>query len=233
MINLAIIPARGGSKRIPRKNIALLAGKPLIYFTIAAAQQSKIIDRVIVSTEDGEIAAISRSFQAEVQARSDHLATDAATSIDVVRDVVDRFEESDNVVVGNIIILQPTSPLRTHLHIDRALNLFLLKSTDSLVSVVRVPHAFQPSSLMTLRNGYLKPYLVDKGLPDHDTTANYLYARNGAAIYICTRECLMEKHSLYGETTIPFEMNPDVSIDIDEFWDLQLCEMIMKNNVRP
>jgi len=226
--NLAVIPARGGSKRIPKKNVALLSGRPLIYYTITAALQSHRIDRVIVSTENEEISEISRSFGAEVLARPDCLAADTSLSIDVIKNVVSTLAGSENYRADTIVLLQPTSPLRTSQHIDCALDMFLASSADSLVSTVRVPHSFQPQSLMVVQNGYLTPYLGGSEMSTSVTTSMNLYARNGAAIYIFSHECLITKNSLFGDTTIPFEMTPDESIDINEPWDLQLCESIMR-----
>ena len=134
MTTLAVIPARGGSKRIPRKNIALLFGRPLIDYTITAALKSKLIDKTIVSTEDSEIASISLDLGAEVLSRPNWLASDCSLSIDVIKNVVENVSEDNQLVPDTIILLQPTSPFRTSIHIKEALKLYS-SSLDMVVSV--------------------------------------------------------------------------------------------------
>ena len=137
---LAIIPARGGSKRLPRKNILDLAGKPLIAWTIEAALNSKYIDRIVVSTDDQEIANISIKYGAEVPfLRPKSLATDDASSIDTVINVLGEVEII-NQHYEYIVLLQPTSPLRTEIDIDKAIELLEKKSADSVISVCEVDH---------------------------------------------------------------------------------------------
>ena len=132
---IAIIPARGGSKGIPRKNIKILASKPLIAWTIEAAKNSKYLDRVIVSTEDEEIAEISKKYGAEVVERPEELATDASPTGSVIEQVIAYLEQNESYNPDAIVLLQPTSPLRFAHHIGEAVKTFLEGGYDSLVGV--------------------------------------------------------------------------------------------------
>ena len=137
---LAIIPARAGSKRLPGKNIIDFAGKPMISWSIEAALASKYIDNVIVSTEDNNIAKISKRFGAEVPfLRPKELATDEANSVDVIISVLDNLQLR-NIFYDYIILLQPTSPLRGVRDINKSIELMLFKECASVVSVCKVNH---------------------------------------------------------------------------------------------
>jgi CMP-N-acetylneuraminic acid synthetase len=134
---LAVIPARGGSKRLPRKNVLDLAGKPLIAWTIEAAKQSKYIDHFVVSTDDQEITDVSKQFGAEVLTRPGELATDTASSVDVVLHSINAQQKQYDYV----ILLQPTSPLRTAQHIDEAIELLFEKNANAIISVCETDHS--------------------------------------------------------------------------------------------
>lgn len=133
---LAIIPARGGSKRLPRKNVLDLCGKPLITWSIEAGLNSKYIDKVVVSSDDDEILEISRKFGAETIKRPDELASDTATTFDAIKHTIDNLEKYDYIV-----LLQPTSPLRDQKHIDEAIELLVEKNADAVVSVCEMDHS--------------------------------------------------------------------------------------------
>jgi CMP-N-acetylneuraminic acid synthetase len=141
---LGLIPARGGSKGIPRKNLAPVGGKPLLEWTVEAARAATELTRVVVSTEDDEIAAAAG---VDVLRRPDELAEDETPMLDVIRHAV--AELSPDVVV----LLQPTSPLRRPEHIDAAVRLLLESDADAVVSVVAVPHRFRPEALMDVVDG--------------------------------------------------------------------------------
>ena len=153
---LGVIPARGGSQRIPRKNIALCAGRPLLSYTCEAALGSRLLTRTVLSTEDEEIAAMARNEGMEVLVRPGHLAQAETPMAPVLLDVLERLGEPDALV-----LLQPTSPLRTSRHIDEAVSLFLDQSADSVVSVRLAPHIFHPLKLQRLHQGRLVPYLPE------------------------------------------------------------------------
>ena len=133
---LAIIPARGGSKRLPRKNLLDLCGKPLIAWSIESALKSKYISKVIVSSDDEEILQISLNFGATVIKRPDELASDTATTFDAIEHTIKSLEKYDYVV-----LLQPTSPLRDEKHIDKAIELLEEKDADAIISVCEVEHS--------------------------------------------------------------------------------------------
>ena len=215
---LAIIPARGESKGIKNKNIVNFCGKPLIYWTIKAAQNSKYIDRVIVSTDSKRIREIAEKYDVQRNSlRPKKYSTDYATTLSVLKYEIKK-QEKKNYYPDIIVTLQPTSPLRNAHHVDSALKLFLKnKRADSLVSCVEVPHNFNPESLMRIKGKYLVE--VKKNNNNYSRQLkDTLYARNGAAIYISKRS-IIEKQ-LFNDNTIPFKMDRMVSIDIDSEDDL-------------
>ena len=226
---LGIIPARGGSKGIPHKNIHPLCGKPLIEYTIDAARGSRYLTRTILTSDSEEIIGVARKYGVEVPfVRPKDLARDDTPALPVIQHAVRWLEEKEDYRPDYIVLLQPTSPLRTSRHINEALGKFIDSGADSIVSVVKVPHNYNPYSVMRLENNYLKPFLA------YDETNNIrqqkpvFFARNGAAVYAFTYECLMKKNSIYGEKMLAYEMTRKESIDIDDFLDLKICEMIMK-----
>jgi len=223
---LAIIPARGGSKGIPRKNIRLLAGRPLIAYSIDAARQAQAVDRIIVSTDDAEIAEIGRGLGAEVRLRSGPLSQDDTPTRDVLNHVVAELK-AEGYVPDAVLTLQPTSPLRTAAHIDEAAALFGADpKADSLVSCIEVPHVFHPLSVMR-RNaeGYLEPFLPQQQ-PHRRQDKPRVFARNGAAIYI-TRTARLAEY-VFGGRLVPYAMDAESSIDIDTLEDLQVAEHLLR-----
>ncbi len=223
---LAIIPARGGSKGVPRKNIRTLNGRPLIAYSIEAAKAAKAVDRVVVSTDDEEIAAISRSLGADVRMRPAVLAADETPTRDVLLHVIAELGE-EGYRPDAVLTLQPTSPLRTARHIDEAAALFAADpQADSLVSCIDVPHIFHPRSVM--RNdaaGYLVPFL-DEAQPTRRQDKEPVFARNGAAIYITRTERL--KDYVFGGKLVPYMMDADSSVDIDTLDDFAVAERLLK-----
>ena len=215
---LGIIPARGGSKGIPKKNIKLLSGKPLIAYTIEAAMDSKL-DRVIVSTDCDRIAEVSKKCGAEVFMRSSELAEDKTPTLPVLQDVVSRLDERYDA----IMTLQPTSPFRTTVDINKSIEIFTSNDSDSLVSVVKVPHNFMPEKLMNFDGRYLSGNTQFKRRQEVLT----MYARNGAAIYITKSEKL-SSYILGGEIS-PYIMNKINSFDIDDIEDWKIVEKLLSN----
>jgi len=228
---LAIIPARGGSKRIPQKNIKLLAGKPLLQYTIEVALNCKYIDRVVVSTEDKKIANISKKLGAEVpHLRPKKLATNTAKTLPVLQHMVKYLREKKNYIPGAIITLQPTSPLRTTKHLNEAIKLFLNHpEIDSLVSTVRVPHNFIPECIMEAnKKGYLESYIKSKNLPVRSQDKPIYYARNGAIFITKTKKL---KQYMCGGKLLNYIMDEKSSIDIDTLEDFKKAEEILKNKL--
>ncbi len=219
---LGIIPARGGSKRLPRKNILPLAGKPLIAWTIDAAKKSKYLDRIIVSTEDKEIAEVSRNYGAEVVNRPGHLATDESSTVDVILDLLEKIERSYDYIV----LLQPTSPLRNEKHIDEAIELLFKKNADAIISVCEAEHS--PLWMNTLpedgkMNNFLSPNLLNKRSQDLPK-----YYRLNGAIYICEKESFKKYKSFFlKEKVFAYIMAQIYSVDIDTKIDFLISEVIL------
>ena len=219
---IAVVPARGGSRGIPHKNIAPLAGQPLIAYTLAAAKAAQSLDRVVVSTDDADIAEVCRSLGAEVLMRPSELADDRATTHAVLLHVVEALA-ADGYHPDAVMTLQPTSPLRTARHIDEAAAMFAANpEADSLVSCVPVPHVYHPFSAMRLKkDGCLEPF-VDAPQPTRRQDKEPAYARNGAAVYITRTERLADY--IFGGRLIPYLMSAEDSIDIDCPDDLVVAE---------
>ena len=220
---LVIIPARGGSKGVPRKNIKLLAGKPLISYTIQAALQSKYAMRVVVSTDDDEIAEISKNCGAEVLKRPKELAKDTSATIDSVFHVIKDYET--DYLPDVIVLLQPTSPLRSAEDIDNALNLFFQKKSDSLISVCEVEHSH--FWCFTLENTRLISLFDDELLKKRRQDLPSVYRPNGA-IFISTPKILYQFKSFYSNNIRPYKMTVEKSIDIDTEFDFDLAELIIR-----
>lgn len=224
---LALIPARGGSKGIPRKNVVDLAGRPLIAYTIEAALNARLVDRVVVSTDDREIAATARAFGAEVPFdRPAALSTDEVPAFEVIAHAVGALEAIDDRRVDYLVYLQPTSPLRTADHIDRGVQAIQKSGADVLVSVIEVPHRFSPQSMLVMEQGRLRP-LHGGPAPLRRQDKQKLYARNGPAVLILNRSRVGEP-DLYSGTTLGMEMDEAASVDIDSPDDLDMAEYFLR-----
>ena len=224
---LAVITARGGSKTIPKKNIVNVGGKPLIAWTIEVALKSRLLDRVIVSTDDQEIAEISKKWGADVPfIRPTILAKDDTPHIPVLIHSVKWLEAKEKIIPDSIMLLQPTLPFRKTEDIDNAINLLYKKKADSVVSVCR---AFNHPYLVkyVLSDGklkdFIKPpegYLSKQNLPK-------VYVLNGA-VYIVKRDILINKKTFYTNNTYAYIMPQERSLDIDTKWELFLADLILK-----
>ncbi|MGS0696506.1 acylneuraminate cytidylyltransferase family protein [Shewanella sp. 0m-4] len=221
---LAIIPARGGSKRLPRKNILPLSGKPLISWTIEAAKNSKYIDEVIVSTDDQEIADVAVKSGAKVpELRPSALSNDSATTESVVFYTLKKFGKQADIV----ILLQPTSPFRNEKHIDEALDLFSTKKAFSVVSVTPCEHP--PLWANTIpENDSLGDFL----LPDANKRSQELekfYRLNGALYVFDVAKLLINNKMSYRSDSYAYRMNNESSLDIDTSLDFELAKVLMLN----
>ena len=221
-----MIPARGGSKGIPRKNIALLAGRPLLAYTADAARGSRRLSRVMISTEDEEIASLGRQLGIDVPfLRPAHLAADETPMLDVLTDLVASLERTERYRPDVLVLLQPTSPFRRAGHIDAAVDLLTSSGADSVVTVVPVPHQFTPSSLMQLEGNRLVPW--SEGAPTRRQDKPLLFARNGPAVVAVQTRIVTEQHALYGPDTRGLVMAREESFDIDDAFDLEVAERLM------
>jgi len=218
---LAIIPARGGSKRLPRKNVLDLNGKPLIAYSIEAGLDSSYIDKVVVTSDDDEVLTISKKYGAVTINRPDELASDAATTFDAIKHAVDNYEKYDYIV-----LLQPTSPLRDGDHIDKAIELLESKNADAIVSVCKMDHS--PLWSNTLDESLsMAGFLKDEALNKRSQDLEKYYRLNGA-IYICKTEKLLEEKSFFlKENIYAYVMDRENSIDIDEEIDFKIAEVIL------
>ena len=218
---IAIIPARGGSKGIPRKNIKILAGKPLIAWTIEAALGSKYLDRVIVSTEDEEIAEISKKWGAEIIKRPEEFAQDSSKTIELIPHLLNVLREK-NYIPDIIVLLQPTSPLRSVRHIDEAIKTFLEGEYDSLIGVCP-SHAL----LWRIHEGGAAPinYNFKKRQRRQDIKPEY---RENGAVYILEYENFMKEKSIPCGRIGLYIMPVENSFEIDDNFDFWLCEQIIK-----
>ncbi len=220
---LAIIPARGGSKRLPRKNILDLRGKPLIGWSIEAALKSKYIDKVVVTSDDNEILSIAKQFGCSTIKRPESLASDTSTTFDAIKHTIEHMKTYDY-----IILLQPTSPLRDYKHIDDAIRLLLeSKKANAIVSVTEMDHSPLWSNTLSEdknMNNFLRDEVLNKRSQDLE-----IYYRLNGAIYICQTQKLLEEKSFFLKDSIfAYEMDRKSSIDIDEEMDFQFAEILMK-----
>ena len=228
---LGLIPARGGSRSIPRKNIALLAGRPLLAYTCEAALESQHLTRVVLSTDDEATAEVGRDCGVEVPfMRPGGLARDDTPSLAVAQHAIRWLSEGEGWEADVLVLLQPTSPLRRVQHIDEALNLMLQKEADTVVSVIEVPHRFSPYSVMRLVGGYLVDFWQDPLPFDCHRRQNLpmLYARNGPAVLATRVQVVMEGASFYGQQVVPYVMAEEDSVDIDTPLDLELAAWFLR-----
>lgn len=229
---LAIIPARGGSKGLPGKNIRHLGDKPLIAYTVEAALKSTSIDRVIVSTDSDEIADVSRKAGAEVPfIRPADLATDEARAQDVYVHACEFMESSYGIDVAKFVVLLPTSPFRKAEHIDEAVSLLRGNDAETVISVCK---ANKPATwfLYMDRNGYVVNCGFDKKSASGNRQQNMDYYIPNGAIYVLDYLLLKHKGTYYSENTIGYEMDRYSSIDIDCLEDLEYAEFILNRKGR-
>ncbi|MBV5337938.1 MAG: acylneuraminate cytidylyltransferase family protein [Deltaproteobacteria bacterium] len=228
---LGIIPARGGSKRLPHKNILPLAGNPLISYTINAGLYSHYIDELMVSTDDNEIARISVNFGAKVPfIRPPDLAQDDTSTFAVVQHVIDYYKNEEGKLFEYIVLLQPTSPLRDGVDIDNAMSLMQANKADAVISVSQPDHT--PLWCNTLpedlsMEGFLRDDVKFKRSQELDR-----YYRLNGAIYICKTSRLLEEKTFFLKNRIYAHiMKQEKSIDIDTMLDLMLCEILLSERM--
>jgi len=220
---LAVIPARGGSKGIPKKNISPVLGKPLIYWTIEEAKKSKHIDRLILSSDDRETMDIASKYGCEVPfVRPKELSDDYASGIDAVLHAVDSIGQHYDYV----LFLQPTSPLRTTEDIDKCIEMCISEEAPACVSVTVVDKS--PYWMFFLDKSSLldTPVISNEGLKRRRQDVNQAYILNGA-LYFARTDWLKEKKVFVTEETLAYTMPKERSIDIDTELDLKILEMMV------
>ena len=220
---VAVIPARGGSKGIPKKNIRFLAGKPLIAWTIEGALRASVVDRVAVSTDSEEIADVASKYGAEVIIRPKEFAEDWSPSEDAILHALQVIGDTEQLEA--VVFLQATSPLRTYIHIEEAVELFRKSKADSLLSVCP-SHLF----LWEQEQGLAVPMFFDyKQRPMRQAMTNQ-FQENGA-IYVFKPEILFKEKNRLGGKIVLYQMPEDASLDIDTDTDMILAEMMLKRKM--
>jgi CMP-N-acetylneuraminic acid synthetase len=225
---VAIIPARGGSKGLTRKNIKPLLGKPLVAGTIEQAKKSKYVNKVVVSTEDKEIAKISKKYGAEVVDRPEELARDESPTIDAIMHAIDWFEKRGEYF-DIVVLLEPTSPLRKENDIDNAIELFIknIDKADSLVSVGEV-HLENPYILKTIENKYVKPFIeVDENRYQRQQLPKVYFPYG--VVYLSKTDALKKYKTFYQEKTISYFIERWQNYEIDDIYDFVCIETILKS----
>ncbi len=227
---LAIIPARGGSKGLPGKNILPLAGKPLIAWSIEAAFGSKILDKCIVSTDNNEIAKVAKKYGCEVPfIRPERLATDESTTLDVLEHSI-RFFNEQSIEFDYIVLLEPTSPLRDSNDIDTAIKLLNenRKQADSIVGVSKVESTHPVFDVSINNDGLIYPYVGGAFKVFRRQEVEELYFFEGS-VYVSDIQILLKKKSFYHGRTLPYIVPRWKSLEIDEMVDMITAEALIKN----
>jgi CMP-N,N'-diacetyllegionaminic acid synthase len=226
---LGVIPARGGSKSVPRKNVALLAGKPLIAYTIEAALHAKVLADVVVSTDDETIADVARRAGALVPfKRPAELATDMAESVGVVLHALEQMEKINSAGYDGVMMLQPTTPLRRPEQIVRAVKMLEgADDADGVVSIVDVEgwHPFRMKRLV----GDRVVNFIDQGFEDMRPrqVLPKVYIRSGS-IYLIRKAALLRHRALVGPNTLGLVIEDHSAINIDSRIDLAVAEILMR-----
>ena len=231
MRTLAIIPARGGSKRVPGKNKRLLQGKPLVTWVIEAALNSKTLDRIVVSSDDDETLDIAGEYEGVLPIRRPaELSDDTALAIDYVRHSLAILEKTEGAVFDAVVILQPSSPLTRTMDIDATVRLLEDSGADSAVSVVKLDHAIHPAKLKEMRGDQLISYIEEeKGrMAEHELPP--LYVRN-CSVY-ATRMGVVGEGKIIGDDCRGYIMPREFSIDINDETDMLFAEFLL-NKMMP
>jgi CMP-N,N'-diacetyllegionaminic acid synthase len=219
---LAVILARGGSKRLPGKNIKNLKGKPLIAYTILSASKCKYLDEIIVSSDDQKILDVSKKYCVKTIKRPKYLANDDAKSFDALKHVLKNNPNFDFVV-----LLQPTSPLRNEKHIYKAIELLEKKNAKAIISVCKSEQSLLNHNI-SLKNFSLQDLFKKNFLKKNTQDFKDHYKLNGA-IYICEIKKFLKEKSLFLKKSIyAFEMHREESIDIDTKFDFEIAKTLIK-----
>lgn len=228
-MNIAIIPARGGSKRLPQKNIKFLHGRPLIEWTIIAAIKSNIFDEVHVNTDCSDIAKISISAGAKIPfIRPSNLATDNATTRDVILNHFEFIKKRYKKNLDTICLLQPTSPMRDYKNIISSYNVLKEKNANSIVSICELEHSSELFNSLDKNGGMDK--FINQSKIKRSQDYKKMYRINGA-IYILDSSLDGDLNNLYNSNTFPYLMDNNSSVDIDTGYDFSLAEYFMSKRL--
>jgi len=218
---LAIIPARGGSKGIPLKNIKLLNGKPLISYTIISAMKSKLLDRIVVSTDNEEIIQVCQEYSSiQILQRPPGLATDEMATECALLHVCEELEKKDGYIPHAVLTLEPTSPFRSVQTIENCINIFNTSAADSVLGVVETRSCY--GKIIDGRYEYLYP-----NQPRRRQDRQPLY-RESSTIYGTKMDILRRKKSVIGDNLVPLIIPKDEAIDINDLNDFEFAEFMMR-----
>nr|WP_319375688.1 acylneuraminate cytidylyltransferase family protein [uncultured Methanoregula sp.] len=226
---LGFIPARGGSKGIQKKNIKLLGGKPLIEWTVETALRSRMINRLVLSTDSKEIIEVVEKFDIEIPfIRPPHLAYDDTPMIDVIKHCIDFFNNELGYTFDAIVLLQPTAPFREIDDIETAINIFFKTKASSVVSVSKVPGHYNPNWQLKINDSGLVVTYFDKELttlPSRRQNLSDTYYRNGQ-FYVINPKNITEANNIYGDHVFPIITSEKVNIDTLN--DFHYAEFLLK-----
>lgn len=228
---LGILPARGGSKSIPKKNIAKLGGKPLIAYIIAAMKRSRHITRVIVSTDDAEIAAVARDCGAEVPfMRPAELAQDTSPTTPVLYHAVEWLEKNEGYKPDLLVLSQPTSPFTRTEHMDRAIEMLRDdKSATAVTSVIEVEHNYHPYNIRQINADGSVTFMLAKEHDQFPTRQSKPKFYAFGNCYIFRHDTLMRDKSIYGKRCLPLEIDRLSAFDINDPHELVMAEAMLKS----
>ncbi|NRA87028.1 MAG: acylneuraminate cytidylyltransferase family protein [Rhizobiales bacterium] len=218
---LAIILARGGSKRLPRKNVLPLNGKPLINYSIVAALNCNYIDATLVSSDDDEVLEISEAAGADIIKRPVELATDTSNSFDAIKHAIENYAKFDYIV-----LLQPTSPLRTSQHISQAIELLVQKQADAIISVCQTEHSPLWSNVLP-KNHSMTNFIADEISNTRSQDLPTYYRLNGAIYIYNVKQLLAQETLLISKNIFAYVMDIASSVDIDTKIDFDYVEFLM------
>jgi N-acylneuraminate cytidylyltransferase/CMP-N,N'-diacetyllegionaminic acid synthase len=224
---IAIIPARGNSKGLPGKNIKYFHGKPLIAHTIEAALNSTSVSRVIVSTDNAEIANISKAYGAEIPfMRPGYLATDEAMAIDTYIYTIDRISREEKISIEDIIVLLPTAPLRNASDIDEAVEIYKNNTADSVISYTKEAHPVFWHKYIDDKGRFVS--LFDENILNNRQELRETFYPNGAIFIFKT--VLLRTGKYYGDNSLSYIMPGNRSVDIDTIEDFNYAEYLMRQS---
>jgi CMP-N-acetylneuraminic acid synthetase len=227
---LGLIPARGGSKSIPKKNIKILQGKPLIQYTVEAAKSAKKLTSLILSSDDAAIIEVAKKLNLEVPfVRPKHLAEDKSPTLGVIQHAL-KFYEDQHIYFDAVCLLQVTSPFKTGKFIDKSIEKFIESKCDALVSVQKVPDEYNPHwTFKKDERGNLELFTGEKEIISRRQDLPEVYHRDGL-IYITKTNVLLEQNSLYGSKLACIKSPSDYTINIDTIEDWNKAESFLNSN---
>ena len=226
---LGIIPARGGSKRLPGKNLRLLNGKPLVSWAIEAASKAARINRLVVSSDDDQILDVARQYNPSLALkRPEELATDTAPALDYVRHALTALESGGEQRFDTVVIIQASSPLTHSEDIDGTIDLLETSGADTAVSVMRLDHAMHPAKLKLMEGDRLLPYLEPENgrMAEHELPS--VFVRN-CAVYASRRE-VIDEGLIIGNDCRGYVMPRERSVDVNEEVDLMFAEFLLSKS---